>query len=350
LLSANIKKRNTARSVFTTIGDRIASVEAHHVSADSYRHASLAAETAVTAHTTAQTSVSAALIAGGFANEEECNEALLAEDALAALRKATTDYRGDVKAQREFIRQETAEGITSTPIDATAVEATLAEARDNLTVNQRLNLLASQRVENLESLTTASRAGDKANAALLSEFTTVNTLSKLTAGDDPNTFKMRLESFVLAAKLEEIVEAANRRLSSMTQERYELEYDDELAGNSKTGLGISVLDHHTGQVRSAKSLSGGETFLASLALALGLAEVVSSQAGGIRLDTLFIDEGFGALDSGTLAIAMNTIQALRAGGRTIGLISHVEEMKEQIPNKLHVVKTKDGSSQIKTEA
>jgi exonuclease SbcC len=350
LLSTNTVKRDAARSVFATIGDRIASVETHHASADSYLHTLLAAETSVTAVTTAQASVAAALTAGAFANEEDCIKTLLSDDALTALREATNDYKGDVKAQREFIRQETAEGVTETPIDATAFEAALEEAKEVLKVNQTLNLLASQRAESLESLTMGSRAGDVANAALLSEFSTVNTLSRLTAGDDPNTFKMRLESFVLAAKLEEIVEAANKRLSSMTQERYELEYDDELAGNAKAGLGIKVLDNHTGQGRSAKSLSGGETFLASLALALGLAEVVSSQAGGIRLDTLFIDEGFGALDSGTLGIAMRTIQDLRAGGRTIGLISHVEEMKEQIPHKLHVVKTKDGSSQIKIEA
>ena len=104
---------------------------------------------------------------------------------------------------------------------------------------------------------------------------------------------------------------------------------------------------HTGVARPTQSLSGGETFLASLALALGLAEVVTGRAGGITLDTLFIDEGFGSLDSETLEIAMGTLDSLRAGGRTIGLISHVEAMKEQIPARLQVDVADGGWSVIR---
>jgi exonuclease SbcC len=116
--------------------------------------------------------------------------------------------------------------------------------------------------------------------------------------------------------------------------------------NTQSGLGLAILDEHTGRARATHSLSGGETFLASLALALGLAEVVTNQAGGITLDTLFIDEGFGSLDSETLGIAMGTLDSLRAGGRTIGLISHVDAMKEQIPAKLRITVTPHGYSEI----
>jgi exonuclease SbcC len=135
----------------------------------------------------------------------------------------------------------------------------------------------------------------------------------------------------------------------MTGGRFMLEHNDGLQyRNTQSGLGLSILDQHTGRSRATHSLSGGETFLASLALALGLAEVVTNQTGGITLDTLFIDEGFGSLDSETLETAMSTLDSLRAGGRTIGLISHVDTMKEQISAKLRIVVTDRGYSEIET--
>ena len=186
---------------------------------------------------------------------------------------------------------------------------------------------------------------------LLAEYETMRSLANSVEGAEPNTMRMRLESYVLAAQLEEIIRAANARLAVMTGGRYSLEHDDSVQyRNTRSGLGIAILDQHTGRARATHSLSGGETFLASLALALGLAEVVSNQAGGITLDTLFIDEGFGSLDSDTLAIAMSTLDSLRSGGRTIGLISHVEAMKEQIPSRLRITVVPQGYSEIDQRA
>jgi exonuclease SbcC len=179
------------------------------------------------------------------------------------------------------------------------------------------------------------------------EFEQLRQLANAVRGDDPNTRRMRLETYVLAAQLEEIVAAANTRLRTMSAGRYALEHDDALQyRNTKSGLGLAIRDEHTGRSRPTHSLSGGETFLASLALALGLAEVVTNQSGGITLDTLFIDEGFGSLDSETLEIAMSTLDGLRTGGRTIGLISHVEAMKEQIHAKLRISVSSHGDSSI----
>ena len=162
---------------------------------------------------------------------------------------------------------------------------------------------------------------------------------------------MNLETFVLAAELEEIVAAANVRLDEMSQGRYRLQHtDSKAARGAASGLGIEVLDAYTGHARPVQSLSGGETFLASLALALGLAEVVTARAGGIRLDTLFIDEGFGSLDADTLDIAMRTLDELRQGGRVIGVISHVEAMKDQLPAQLLVETTDQGPSVIRQDA
>ncbi|MFT3797256.1 AAA family ATPase [Microbacterium sp.] len=179
----------------------------------------------------------------------------------------------------------------------------------------------------------------------------VTRLSDTVAGRAPNTMKMDLETFVLAAELEEIVAAANVRLAEMSSGRYTLHHSDARASRGRaSGLGIDVLDAHTGRLRSPDSLSGGETFLASLALALGLGEVVTSRAGGIRLDTLFVDEGFGALDPETLELAMRTLDELRAGGRSVGVISHVEAMKEQLPAQLVVEATPEGPSIIRDRA
>ncbi|WP_405373900.1 MULTISPECIES: AAA family ATPase [unclassified Microbacterium] len=175
-------------------------------------------------------------------------------------------------------------------------------------------------------------------------------LADTVAGRAPNTMKMDLETFVLAAELEEIVGAANLRLSEMSAGRYTLQHSDaRQARGAASGLAIEVRDAYTGRSRSPHSLSGGETFLASLALALGLAEVVTSRAGGIRLDTLFIDEGFGSLDPETLELAMRTLDELRAGGRVVGVISHVEAMKEQIPAQLVVEATGEGPSIVRQD-
>jgi exonuclease SbcC len=162
-----------------------------------------------------------------------------------------------------------------------------------------------------------------------------------------NNRKLNLEAYVLAAHLEEIVIAANVRLGEITSNRYSLVRDDSLARRgAQSGLGLEVADIYTGINRSPQSLSGGETFLVSLALALGLADVVSAQAGGIALDTLFIDEGFGSLDADTLEVAMRTLDHLRASGRTVGVISHVTSMHERIPTHVEVRQLEDGSSTL----
>ncbi|KAB1643958.1 AAA family ATPase [Gulosibacter chungangensis] len=165
-----------------------------------------------------------------------------------------------------------------------------------------------------------------------------------------NERKQNLEAFILAAYLEEVLAAANARLGSITANRYELELDDDLASRGRqSGLGLKIFDVYNGKTRAPNSLSGGETFLVSLALALGLADVVSAQAGGIALDTLFVDEGFGSLDSDTLEVAMRTLDQLREGGRMIGVISHVTSMQERIPAHLNVLVSADGSSDISTD-
>jgi exonuclease SbcC len=162
-----------------------------------------------------------------------------------------------------------------------------------------------------------------------------------TAAD--NQLQMRLSSYVLATRLDQVLEAANERLGHMRDQRYRLRRTGESRGGTRAGLGLEVLDDWTGEARSPATLSGGETFVVSLALALGLADVVTEEAGGLRVDTLFIDEGFGMLDADTLDDVMDRIDALRAGGRTVGVVSHVTELRGRIPTQVHVTRTRTGS-------
>lgn len=165
--------------------------------------------------------------------------------------------------------------------------------------------------------------------------------------DAQNRQKLKLETFAIGAMFEQVLQAANLRLGPMTNGRYRLERDIESGGRGKRGLGILAFDIHTGKARPTATLSGGETFIAALALALGLADVVESASGKVRLDTIFLDEGFGSLDtengSGTLDLVLQALNSLASQNRTVGLISHVPLVQEAIPNGFYVRKDSDGS-------
>ena len=163
------------------------------------------------------------------------------------------------------------------------------------------------------------------------------------AGD--NRLQMRLSAYVLAYRLTQVVAAANERLARMSDRRYALEHTGRRgAGERRGGLGLLVRDDWSGEERDPVTLSGGETFVVSLALALGLADVISREAGGAELDTLFVDEGFGSLDAETLDDVLDTLDALRDGGRVVGVVSHVSEMRDRIPTRLEVAKGRAGST------
>lgn len=173
----------------------------------------------------------------------------------------------------------------------------------------------------------------------------VQRISQIANGTTKETGRMSFERYVLAIYYEEIVKAANTRLQQMTSGRYLLLRTEEGGkGAGAKGLELDVFDHFTGYTRSVKTLSGGESFKASLALALGLSDVMQNQSGGIQIDTLFIDEGFGTLDSESLDQAIQTLAELNSRGRMVGVISHVDELKTRIPAHIEVTHTGDGSS------
>ena len=170
-------------------------------------------------------------------------------------------------------------------------------------------------------------------------------LSEVANGNNPR--RMTFQRYVLATLLDEVLEAASLRLLRMSRGRYALQRvreqgDQRMAG----GLDLEVFDHDTGSARPANTLSGGEGFLASLSLALGLADVVQSRAGGIQLDTLFVDEGFGTLDPESLDFAIRTLLDLQQAGRLVGIISHVSELRERIDVRLEVRPGAGGSQAV----
>ncbi|PKI90754.1 ATPase [Actinomycetales bacterium SN12] len=288
-----------------------------------------------------------ALDASVFDAVTEAEHAMLSAAELAALDERITAYAVDVKKERALLLDLEMRMLPEEPIDLAPAEQAAQHARDAWQGAVDADSHARSVQKGLTATVDSAARAHEASAEQAAEFEVLRGLADALAGRSGNTHKMNLETFVLAAELEEIVSAANLRLHDMSDGRYQLRHSDALAARgAASGLGIVVFDAFTGQTRPAKSLSGGETFLSSLALALGLAEVVTARAGGIRLDTLFIDEGFGSLDADTLETAMRTLDELRQGGRTVGVISHVEAMQEQIPAQLSVRTVPDGHSVI----
>ncbi len=194
------------------------------------------------------------------------------------------------------------------------------------------------------------RSAEESHDRLVERTETVIRLASLARGMDGHR-RVTLTTYVLRHWFEQVVAAANVRLSVMSSGRYQLRRIDE--GENKrqrAGLTLSVIDRHTGEERSPRSLSGGETFYTSLALALGLADVVRAEAGGVDLDTLFIDEGFGSLDSDTLDQVMAVIDDLRDRGRVVGIVSHLADLKDRVAERLEVRRAADGSSALRVIA
>ncbi len=154
-----------------------------------------------------------------------------------------------------------------------------------------------------------------------------------------------LETYIQMTFFDRIIARANTRFMVMSGGQYELKRRKEAENNrSQTGLDLDVIDHYNGTERSVKTLSGGESFIASLSLALGLSDEIQSSAGGVKLDTMFVDEGFGSLDEDSLDQAMKALTGLAEGNRLVGIISHVSELKNRIDKQIVVTKNQTGGS------
>ncbi|MGO4616198.1 AAA family ATPase [Nocardia sp. 2TAF39] len=230
------------------------------------------------------------------------------------------------------------------PGDLAELDAQVAAAQDRLNAAVAAHAEASKRVSLLEDLGGQLWAAVDRIAPAQQAYAELAGLAEVVAGRGENNRRMSLRSYVLAARLEEVAQAGSVRLRRMSGGRYEFVHSDKAGPRGRRGgLGLDIRDDYTGVVRPAKTLSGGETFMASLSLALGLADTVAAESGGLVLDTLFIDEGFGGLDADTLDAVMGVLDELRAGGRVVGVVSHVDEMRQRIPSRLHVLRGRTGS-------
>jgi exonuclease SbcC len=286
----------------------------------------------------ARTAYQDVLMSNGFAVEAEYIAALVTEDGLSSMTTQLSDYEKEGERLDAEIKRLTTEtqdrarpDLEKLTAEADAVNAFIAELR-----SERDEV--KSRLEQTERVLTELRRSAEYFAKLEKKYAAVKQLSETANG------KLDFETYAQTAYFERVLRAANLRLKLMSQNRYTLQRKkDSDDARKKSGLELEVLDAYTGKSRSANSLSGGESFMASLSLALGLSDVVQQSAGGIRLDAMFVDEGFGSLDADVLELAVRTLSEMADDGRIIGIISHVAELRERIDKQIRVVKTPVGS-------
>jgi exonuclease SbcC len=301
----------------------------------------------VAEHEVVSAATRSALADHGFADVDEARAAARTRQVMDDLARATRAYqRARDLAEATLADPVVARSLEQPPPDLPAAVRARATAAEALSVATSADTLARAMLEGVRR----SRAAISAHCAALDEASSrhavVKDLADTLGGLGPNNaLRMRLSAFVLAARLEKVADLANERLRSMGGGRYLLRHTDGLAARgARSGLGLEVLDQWTGQTRATTSLSGGESFMASLALALGLADAVREESGGFDLQTLFVDEGFGTLDDQSLEEVMEVLDGLREGGRAVGVVSHVPELRSRIASQVVVAKTEHGST------
>jgi exonuclease SbcC len=302
---------------------------------------------AVRAADAAGTAARDAAVRAGFASADAAAEALLADDEVRAAQQALADAEAlRIAAERVLADPATKAALAQDPPDLDVAVVTQRLAGETLRAATSALDAATTRAQRLSALDVRLRDQLAVWRPLREEHALLAGLSQLVEGKGPdNPMRIRLASYVLSERLRQVVAAANERLARMTGRRYSLEHtDDRGAGEQRGGLSLLVRDDWNGLPRDPATLSGGETFVVSLALALGLADTVAHEAGGTDIDTLFIDEGFGSLDADTLEDVMDTLDSLRDGGRVVGLVSHVPELRSRVTTQLEVLKGRDGST------
>ncbi|MCB2154420.1 AAA family ATPase [bacterium] len=285
-----------------------------------------------------------ACAAAGF-DESSYEQASSDIPAIGELESEIATFREDLASARDRAKKATEDAAGLKPQDIRALEEDVARISTAIDEANQQRGTETSRVQSTQKAIERLEALDGEIKAQREEFeSVVSPLAEAIAGNPPNKKRVSLQRFVLQSLLDDVLIAANLRLAEMTRQRYNLRIVEEGVDRRRAGgLDLEVFDEYTGHARPVSTLSGGEGFQASLALALGLSDVVTAHSGGIRLDTIFIDEGFGSLDPEALDHAIRTLLDLQVGGRLVGVISHVEDMKTQIPTRLEITKAREGS-------
>ena len=282
--------------------------------------------------------------------EEKAKLEMLKNTIEEAIEKEKTNFENNEKniaAIKSRVEENQKLLATAKEIDVFALQCKQAELKgEKESVMTLQKSVHSQRVANVISLENIKQKSDEINV-VEEKWMWVKSLSNTANGNISGKEKIMLETYIQMTYFDRIINRANSRLLVMSGGQYELVRRKEAENNrSQSGLELDVTDHYNGTKRSVKTLSGGESFMASLSLALGLSDEIQSSAGGIRLDTMFVDEGFGSLDEESLSQAIRALSSLAEGNRLVGIISHVNELKERIEKQIVVKKEKSGGSRV----
>ncbi len=316
--------------------------------ADAYTECHAAAAAAVSAeeeHRRASAAADGDARAAGFPDTATARAACREDSWLAVTQTRLDAHRDDLVGVRSRLASPQLAVDPQAPVPLADREAAALAAREAHEAALAAAARAGDRLRRLSGLVAVFAEAFAAVAPLREAAQHIRGLADVAAGRGNNRQGMPLSSFVLAARLEEVATAASGRLSAMSGGRFTLVHDvgERRDRRRRAGLGLLVEDAWTGRRRDTATLSGGETFQAALSLALGLADVVTAESGGQAMDALFIDEGFGSLDPDSLEEVMNVLDDLRSGGRLVGIVSHVADLRQRIPTQVTVVKSARGS-------
>ena len=292
----------------------------------------------------AKADFAAALSEQGFADEAEYRAARRDDGQISRMQSKIDAHAQSLQTLGQSLSELRQRWEGAQPVDFDAAGRALAEAEEALAQRRAERQALSTRAEVNRSALKRLRAEAVRLGRVRAEFGLCDNLYRTVSGQLAGAERISLETYVLQYYFRRVVAAANQRLTRMSAGRFYLECRmEEGKKNTRSGLGLNVLDAYTNRERDVKTLSGGESFLASLALALGFADVVQASSGGVRLDTMFIDEGFGTLDEETLSRAMAALTRLTEGDRLVGVISHVAQLRESIDSQIIVRGSPSGS-------
>ncbi|GAA2721273.1 AAA family ATPase [Cellulomonas aerilata] len=353
-LEADDKEVDAARVGAPTVAARLAEIEAHATSVTALARALTSAAAAEDDLRTRLGELHRGLAEHGFADAGAARAALLGAAELGALERSLGAFEAAVARVEAGLAEPAVAALPDdVVVDVAAAQAACEQAEGLAAAASRQATLsarcASAATDGLQEVTRALGTFTAARDAA-APVTRIADLASASGGD--NALRLTLATYVLARRFEDVVAAANDRLAGMSDGRFELVRSEERedVSSRKRGLAMKVLDHRIEAERDPRTLSGGETFYVSLCLALGMADVVTAEAGGIDVGTLFVDEGFGTLDPETLEAVLTELGKLRAGGRVVGVVSHVEALKQSIAERIEVRRLPDGSSTLTVRA
>lgn len=349
--AAFAKARRAGEERLKAIDDAL--VAARGVTSEAERSLAAAVERTKSAAAEAESSSQALVVArneferqrveSGFASDAELTAAKMPEPQVRQVEEQIAQFDESMIAAAARADRAAAATRGLVAPDLTALQAASAEADRKLEAALRRQTECQAEGKSLENLLSSLHQSSRELAELESEFAVIGRVAEVAGGKNPAG--LTFQRFVLTFLLDDVLIAATHRLRLMSRGRYQLQRcRDRADGRASAGLDMEVFDAYTGTSRSVATLSGGESFLASLSLALGLADVVQARSGGTRLDTLFIDEGFGSLDPEALDLALRSLTDLLKDGRLVGIISHVPELREQVPARLEITNGRCGSA------